>query len=74
MANLLLLTVDRRGAKAAALPDSACPACGGHYRVAMRSGEVLCLECLATDRSPHHNFEPIGAPAAARDVAERSRS
>jgi dolichol-phosphate mannosyltransferase len=73
MANLLLLTVDRRRVKAAALPDSSCPACGGHYRVATRSGGVSCLECLAMDRTPHHDFELIGAPAAARDVAERPR-
>ncbi len=50
MANLLWLTVHRRPGKQSALPDFACPACGGRYRVAMQSGEVLCLECLAKDR------------------------
>ena len=55
MANLLLLTIDRRPAKPSVLPEAACPACDGHYRVAMPSGAVLCLECLATDRSQAGN-------------------
>lgn len=47
--NLLLLAVRRGRATPAALPDTACPVCGGHYRSATRSGRVLCLECLASE-------------------------
>jgi len=50
VANLLWLAIYRRPAKRSALPDFACPACGGRYRVIMKSDEALCLECLAKDR------------------------
>jgi dolichol-phosphate mannosyltransferase len=51
IANLLSNAIDRRRANKATLMDSACPACGGHYRVATNSGAAMCLECLATDLS-----------------------
>lgn len=51
MANLLSLSIDRRPGTRRALPETACPACGGRYRVTTKSAEILCLECLATDQS-----------------------
>jgi dolichol-phosphate mannosyltransferase len=74
MANLLLLTVDRRSAKRCMLPDSACPACASHYRVAMKSGEVLCVECLVTDRAPARHPDQVPGRRAAGHVAERPSS
>jgi hypothetical protein len=55
IANLLWLAIDRRPAKRSALPDFARLACGGHYRVTMKSGEVLCLDCLA--KNPSQNYK-----------------
>jgi dolichol-phosphate mannosyltransferase len=64
IANLVSNAIDRRPAKRSALSELACPACGSYYRVATRSGAILCLECLETDQSaqscPAANF-PAGA-------------
>jgi dolichol-phosphate mannosyltransferase len=72
MANLSLLTVDRRAAKRVALPDTPCPACASHYRVAVKPGEVLCLECLATDRAQPPLPHALGRGAAANTAERRS--
>jgi dolichol-phosphate mannosyltransferase len=72
VANLLVLTVDRRRAKRSALPEVACPAYGGHYRVTMRSSELWCLECLATDQSRSFNPDLTIERGAAGEVTERT--
>lgn len=51
IANLLSNAIDRRPAKRSLLPESACPTCGSRYRVAMHSGAILCLECLAKEQA-----------------------
>lgn len=73
MANLLLLTVDRRTAQRASLPDSACPICASRFRVAMKSNEILCLECLATDHASARRPQVLGRDNAG-NAAERPRS
>lgn len=70
IANLLLLTIDRRRATGSALAEAACPACGGHYCVTQKSGALLCLECLAADRSQGGKSGRLVGRAASGAAAE----